>query len=360
MRVAVIVWFVICTAHSCFSLPLVPMYLSLILKRLRSNYYTNKLSVLADIELIEQNCYKYNENNNDMHDLACEMYDKFQSLMNAIEEPMAYDRESSDDESVDNEAANQPSSRAQRAARASRSRTARTDSIGRDNNEESVDHREVAPRRTRRAAASQSTSQPESPPESPSRRTSSRARSVRSKPTYTEKDSDDGEEEESSSDEDEIEEEEEESSGGEASEDEQKGRPLPPRGRSRRSKPSYADVGSSGAEESSEEDEFSSEEEVVDTKKRKRGGGGRRSTSTAAAAVEPRKKRGRTVNYPELPRWEHVTRRQIHRVGTAILVELVSQYLETYHMFLFVSAYLTLLIHTPADSYTLLSYHREN
>jgi len=328
---------------------LVPMYLSLILKRLRSNYYTNKLSVLADIELIEQNCYKYNENNNDMHDLACEMYDKFQSLMNAIEEPMAYDRESSDDESVDNEAANQPSSRAQRAARAStsRSRTARTDSIGRGNNEESVDHQEVAPRRTRRAAASQSTSQPESSPESPSRRTSSRARSVRSKPTYTEKDSDDGEEEESSSDEDEIEEEEEEeSSGGEASEDDQRGRRMPPRGRSRRSKPSYADVGSSGAEESSEEDEVSSEEEAV-TKKRKRGGGGRRSTSTAAAAVEPRKKRGRTVNYPELPRWEHVTRRQIHRVGTAILVELVSRFSIWRH---FICSFSSLLISPHAPS----------
>ena len=329
------------------------MYLSLILKRLRSNYYTNKLSVLADIELIEQNCYKYNENNNDMHDLACEMYDKFQSLMNAIEEPMVDDRESSDDES-DNEAANQPSSRAQRAARASRSRTARTDSIGRGNNEESVDHQEVAPRRTRRAAASQRTSQPESPPESPSQRTSSRARSVRSKPAYTEKDSDE-DEEESSSDEDEIEEE-EESSGGEASEDDQaednrRGGRLPPRGRSRRSKPSYADVGSSGAEESSEEDEVSSEEEVVDTKKRKRGGGGRRSTSTAAAAVEPRKKRGRTVNYPELPRWEHVTRRQIHRVGTAILVELVSPTFSIGHI---ICSFLSPL--SPADSYTLASY----
>ena len=48
----------------------VPMYLSLIQKRLRSNYYTNKSSVVADMELVMENCHKYNEHGNGYYGLA--------------------------------------------------------------------------------------------------------------------------------------------------------------------------------------------------------------------------------------------------------------------------------------------------
>lgn len=64
----------------------VPMYVSLIAMRLRSNYYTNHLSVVADVELMKENSYKYNEDGNDIYDLACLMYDKFKSRVDAIEE----------------------------------------------------------------------------------------------------------------------------------------------------------------------------------------------------------------------------------------------------------------------------------
>ena len=64
----------------------VPMYVSLIAMRLRSNYYTNKLSVVADVELMKENSYKYNEDGNDIYDLACLMYDEFKSRVDAIEE----------------------------------------------------------------------------------------------------------------------------------------------------------------------------------------------------------------------------------------------------------------------------------
>ena len=62
----------------------IPMYLQLILRRMQSNYYTNKLSVVADMELIKENCYKYNKDNNEFYDLACEMHNKFEELINAI------------------------------------------------------------------------------------------------------------------------------------------------------------------------------------------------------------------------------------------------------------------------------------
>ncbi|KAL7551928.1 hypothetical protein ACHAWF_015148 [Thalassiosira exigua] len=64
----------------------VPMNLSLIQKRLLSNYYTNKNSVVADMELVRENCYKYNEDGEGFHALACEMHDKFKSLVDAIED----------------------------------------------------------------------------------------------------------------------------------------------------------------------------------------------------------------------------------------------------------------------------------
>ncbi len=65
----------------------VPMYISLIQSRLRNNYYTNKYSVLSEVALIKDNCYKYNEDNNEFYDLACEVYDKFKALVDAIETP---------------------------------------------------------------------------------------------------------------------------------------------------------------------------------------------------------------------------------------------------------------------------------
>ena len=64
----------------------VPMHLSLIQKRLASNYYTNKVSVLADMELVKENCYKYTEDGNEFYELACLMYDKFKSLVDFIED----------------------------------------------------------------------------------------------------------------------------------------------------------------------------------------------------------------------------------------------------------------------------------
>lgn len=67
----------------------VPMHLSLIQMRLRSNYYTNKLSVVADMEQVKENCYKYNGDDNEFYDLACLMYEQFKSLVDAIEEPHA-------------------------------------------------------------------------------------------------------------------------------------------------------------------------------------------------------------------------------------------------------------------------------
>ena len=330
----------------------VPMYLSLIQKRLRSNYYTNKLSVLADMELIKENCYKYNEDGNEMYELACQMYDQFESLVNAIEEPII---EESADESMDEEevprppisnkdVANDapPAARARGAAENGNSEES-ADSDGDDSHNsdsktqsslrirrprrgkrEEVDmsdaesgaNQEVAPRRTRRSAAAQNAED-----ESPSpRRASARARS---KPTYTEKDSDEGEE---SSVVDEID---DESKDEESSEEEeashQKGRKLPPRARS---KPSYAEKDNSedsednyseSSSEEEEEDGDDSSEEEVSNKKRKRGG--------RQAAGQPKTKRGRTKSsstYPDLPQWSSVTRRQISRVGAAVLEKLVS------------------------------------
>ena len=55
---------------------------------MQSNYYTNKLSVVADIELIKENCYKYNEDKNEFYDLACEMHKKFEELINDIPEDL--------------------------------------------------------------------------------------------------------------------------------------------------------------------------------------------------------------------------------------------------------------------------------
>lgn len=53
--------------------------------------YPLRLSVIADMEQLMDNCYKYNGDDNDFYDLACEMYDRFKSLVDAIEEPPTFD-----------------------------------------------------------------------------------------------------------------------------------------------------------------------------------------------------------------------------------------------------------------------------
>ncbi|KAL3793670.1 hypothetical protein HJC23_010242 [Cyclotella cryptica] len=81
----------------------VPMFLSRIRERLRGNYYTNKDSVVADMELIKENCYKYNEDNNEFYDLACQMLEKFKSLVDVIPDPPADRDDESDQDTVSKE-----------------------------------------------------------------------------------------------------------------------------------------------------------------------------------------------------------------------------------------------------------------
>ena len=79
----------------------VPMYLQHIRRRMQNNYYTNKSSVVADMELIKENCYKYNEDNNEFYDLACEMHNKFEELVKAIpDNPRDNDSNESDIETI--------------------------------------------------------------------------------------------------------------------------------------------------------------------------------------------------------------------------------------------------------------------
>lgn len=79
----------------------VPMYLQRIRQRLQNNYYTNKNSVVADMELIKENCYKYNEDNNDFYELACQMHTTFKALVDAIpEDPPIVDSDESDQETT--------------------------------------------------------------------------------------------------------------------------------------------------------------------------------------------------------------------------------------------------------------------
>lgn len=71
------------------------MCLSLIQKRLRGNYYTNKMSVVSDMETLKEDCYKYNEDGHGYYELACRMYDKFKLLVESIEEPQTVNSEES-------------------------------------------------------------------------------------------------------------------------------------------------------------------------------------------------------------------------------------------------------------------------
>ena len=79
----------------------VPMYLQIIRQRLQNNYYTNKNSVVSDMELIKENCYKYNEDDNEFYALACEMHIKFKELVDAIpDDPVVDDPNDSDHETT--------------------------------------------------------------------------------------------------------------------------------------------------------------------------------------------------------------------------------------------------------------------
>ena len=80
-----------------------PMYLSRIRVRLQNNYYTNKNSVVADMELIKENCYKYSGDNNEFYDLACQMLEKFRSLVDAILDPLADDDSSVSEDTLTSE-----------------------------------------------------------------------------------------------------------------------------------------------------------------------------------------------------------------------------------------------------------------
>jgi hypothetical protein len=163
----------------------VPMYLSLIQKRLRGNYYTNKLSVIADMELLKENCYKYNEDGNDIFELVCRVYDEFKSLVDAIEDNNTRDlEESASDPENDEQLVERDVPRAKSRTRAQIGSTAESDisdSEGRcQSPPKDIDseHQVVSSRPTRRSAAQNSQLTAAG---SLGQRTSSRARR---KPTY--------------------------------------------------------------------------------------------------------------------------------------------------------------------------------
>ena len=331
----------------------VPMYISLIQKRLRGNYYTNKLSVLSDIELVKENCYKYNEDGNEMYELACQMYDEFESLVDDIVEEQAEEEESSDEAGEDEPIA--PAAAAAAKSRAAPSNDNESDDSGR---EEESDVEKVATRRTSRRSTAAHINEPGSPPRRSSSRTRSnyfpenetstrargkkaqpspdspsrRSKRAKSKPTYTEKESDE-EDVESSEDSDEQVDEIDEESEDDASEEEpspppnNKGRRAP---RARGKKPSYTEKDSDDedeyAEDSEQEDDLSEDDVSVNNRRKRRGRQGNE------PAAKRSRRSGRVTNYPELPQWSSVTRRQIARVGAAVLAELVSLYLVGFEM----------------------------
>jgi hypothetical protein len=55
-------------------------------RRLESNYYGSKLSVVGDVRLIRDNCIKYNSVSNDLSAVASEMCDEFERNVLSIEE----------------------------------------------------------------------------------------------------------------------------------------------------------------------------------------------------------------------------------------------------------------------------------
>lgn len=62
----------------------VPMDISVIRRRLDQQYYTNVYSVLADIKLIRDNCYKYNKMGSEITSEAKKLFDTFQASFEEI------------------------------------------------------------------------------------------------------------------------------------------------------------------------------------------------------------------------------------------------------------------------------------
>ena len=54
------------------------MSLLFIKRRIESNYYGSKLSVVGDVRLVKENCIKYNSIQNDLSDVANQMCDEFE------------------------------------------------------------------------------------------------------------------------------------------------------------------------------------------------------------------------------------------------------------------------------------------
>lgn len=66
----------------------VPMDFSFIRKRLKNDYYSNLLSVSADVRLIRDNCFKYNESDSAISIAARQMFDQFS---NRFEDVLKFD-----------------------------------------------------------------------------------------------------------------------------------------------------------------------------------------------------------------------------------------------------------------------------
>lgn len=64
----------------------VPMDLTFVLNRLEADYYGSRPSVVADVRLIRDNCIKYNGENDELSDLASQMFNKFEELVLTREE----------------------------------------------------------------------------------------------------------------------------------------------------------------------------------------------------------------------------------------------------------------------------------
>jgi hypothetical protein len=85
--------------HDYFSMPVdetrysdyktmveVEMNIMFMKRRLQSNYYGSKLSVISDLRLIRDNCIKYNTTQNDLSVVACEIVEAFEAAVLTSEE----------------------------------------------------------------------------------------------------------------------------------------------------------------------------------------------------------------------------------------------------------------------------------
>lgn len=64
----------------------VEMSLLFIKRRLESNYYSSKLSVVSDLRLVRDNCIKYNSVENDLSQIAIEVCDEFEAKILSSDE----------------------------------------------------------------------------------------------------------------------------------------------------------------------------------------------------------------------------------------------------------------------------------